>query len=318
MIALTLSILTACGVVQPRSNSTAKGSIGLPLVTQTTIRGGGSVHLNPHIFVIMMENLSYSDALATPSLMAEAHRYAYDTEYFGVTHPSLPNYLAATAGTTFGITSDCLTCFVSSTNLADQLTSAGVSWGAYFGGVSSECYLGTSYGTYAAKHNPFRYFDDLRSSASSCANLHPLADLQLLLSQASSTLPDFVWVTPDICEDGHDCAAQQAGVWLSNEITQITSTTTWKEGGLILVAWDEGSGSDTASITPSGSVEPTGGGGHAFALVVSPLLAPSTVLSTPMNEYSILATLEHAYNLPYLGQAANYAPDVLDPLGNAP
>ena len=81
----------------------------------------------PHTYVIMMENLSYTQALETPSIATLVHRYAHGTNYYCVSRPPLPNYLAMVSGSTFGITTDCLTCYVTSPNLATQLTFAGIS-----------------------------------------------------------------------------------------------------------------------------------------------------------------------------------------------
>jgi hypothetical protein len=106
-----------------------------------------------HVFLVVMENEPFSSALQTPAIDTIAHRYAYVRDSYAASHPSLPNYLALTAGSTFNITSDCLGCYVRVDNLGAELSRAKVSWRAYFQSLSQSCYLGTSYGLYAAKHN---------------------------------------------------------------------------------------------------------------------------------------------------------------------
>ena len=97
----------------------------------TTVQAAG-VPAFDHVFVIVMENHAYSEIIGssaapyTNSLLASG---ALATNYHGVTHPSLPNYLALAGGSTYGITSDCTTCWISAANIADNLENAGKSAG---------------------------------------------------------------------------------------------------------------------------------------------------------------------------------------------
>jgi acid phosphatase len=84
-------------------------------------------------------------------------------------HPSLPNYLALTGGSTFGITSDCTTCFVSAPNIPkDRVEAAGRNWKAYMESMPKPCFVGDSY-PYMQKHDPFIYFNDIRTNAAECS-----------------------------------------------------------------------------------------------------------------------------------------------------
>jgi hypothetical protein len=264
-----------------------------------------------HVFVVVMENLGYTSALGTPGFAALAHRYAYDTHSYAAAHPSLPNYLALTAGSTFGIRSDCLTCYVSAPNLGAELSKARVSWDAYFQSLSSSCYLGTSYGSYAAKHNPFRYYADIRSSPSLCSHLLPYAELPVVLRGPATRVPRFVWVTPNICDDGHSCAPRTAAEWLARFVALVTASAAWQHGGLLLVTWDEGSYGDTSTISPSGRNMTTGGGGHILTLLLTPDLRPGRVLSAPLTPYGILATIEENFDLPLLDSARSWGAHTL-------
>lgn len=64
-----------------------------------------------HIYVIMMENHATSQIIGNntdaPFINQLAHRYAVAMNYHGVTHPSLPNYLATISGDFQGIWDDC-------------------------------------------------------------------------------------------------------------------------------------------------------------------------------------------------------------------
>lgn len=273
----------------------------------TSPASAGGVPVFSHVFEVVMENLSYSSAMATPGFAALAHRYAWAASSYAAAHPSLPNYLALTAGSTFGTTSDCLSCFVSADNLGAQLSRAGISWGAYLQSVSGPCYLGTSYGVYAAKHNPFRYFTDIRSSPSLCSHLVPFTQLAPELAGPPSSVPRFVWVTPNVCDDGHSCPPSEAAAWLEQFVSQLTASPAWRQGGALFVTWDEGAFGDTRRATPQGTVSPTGGGGHVLTLVIAPSVPPGTVISTPLSSYALLATVERSLGLPLLGQAAAWS-----------
>jgi phosphatidylinositol-3-phosphatase len=94
----------------------------------------GSVPSFDHVFTIVMENKSYSSIIgnsAAPYINSLLGSGGLATNYFAVSHPSLPNYLALTGGSTFGITPDCTTCWVSAPNIADNLEAAGKTWKAY-------------------------------------------------------------------------------------------------------------------------------------------------------------------------------------------
>src|SRR2546430_1067449 len=114
-----------------------------------------------HVFVIVMENSSLATALRAPSISALAAKYTLATNYRAVSSPSLPNYLALTSGSTWGITDDAYHVLPAG-GLGAQLTAAGVSWRAYMEGLTSAGCLGSPY-PYALKHNPFAYYGGARS-----------------------------------------------------------------------------------------------------------------------------------------------------------
>src|ERR1700736_4451544 len=124
-----------------------------------------------HVFVIVMENHEYGAVIGSaeaPYINSLAATYGLATNYYGASHPSLPNYLALTAGSTFGIASDCTTCYVNATNIADQVESSGRSWKAYIEDMPTPCFTGASSGNYAMKHNPFMYYNDIRNNPGRC------------------------------------------------------------------------------------------------------------------------------------------------------
>jgi phosphatidylinositol-3-phosphatase len=263
-----------------------------------------------HVIEVVMENLDYAAATSYPGYQALAHEYASATNSYAATHPSLPNYLDLAGGSTFGISSDCTSCYVSANNLGAQLSAKHLSWADFSEGVPGSCYLGAQSGLYAGKHNPFRYFNDIRRSRSMCRHLQTLNALTADLRRAS-TLPKFSFVTPNLCHDGHDCSPSVAFSWLSGFVKSVTASPGWRQQGLLIVTWDEGADSDTSAILPSGQVRGSGGGGHVATLLIAPGVKAGTVVTEPITHASLLASIESNFHLRFLHGAAAWATHTL-------
>jgi phosphatidylinositol-3-phosphatase len=249
-----------------------------------------------HVFIIVLENKSYDKVVnskETPYLGSLARQYGLATNYYGVTHPSLPNYLALTGGSTFNITTDCIDCTVAQPNLVDQLEQAGKSWKAYMESMPSPCFVGDAGPLYRQKHNPFIYYDSVRTNPDRCNKIVPFtqfaADLQ------ASALPDFVWITPNMCADTHDCPLESGDGWLKTWVPQVLASPAWKDDGVLFITFDEGDHSEDDSTI--------GQGGHIATLAISPLAKPGYRSPVAFNHYSLLRTLEDAWHMPALGEA---------------
>jgi len=120
---------------------------------------------------MVMENAEVNDVLANPSARYTTsllRRSGLATESYAITHPSLPNYLALTSGSTHGVRSDCVNCHVDARNIVDQLEAKRISWKAYLEDVPGACFRGSAAAGYAKKHNPFIYYDDIALSPRRC------------------------------------------------------------------------------------------------------------------------------------------------------
>jgi acid phosphatase len=222
----------------------------------------------------VLENTSYNLALSQPYIASLASQYAVATDYHDVGDPSLPNYLAMTAGSTFGIRDDGYH-ELPSTGIGTQLTNAGISWKAYFEGFTGDCF--NSPYPYSLKHNPFAYYGGQCPS-----NVVPMTQLS---SDLSGDTPQLAWITPGLCNDGHDCGVRAADRWLSGIVPQITASPAWQDGGVLLITWDESSAGD----------------GRVALVAVSQKLQGA--ISTPMDHFSLLATVEDLLGVPRLGLA---------------
>jgi phosphatidylinositol-3-phosphatase len=185
------------------------GAMVLPGAVSTVAGAGGSAdaRLN-HVFVIMLENHSFSSVIGNanaPFINSLADQYAVAENYFGVTHPSLPNYVATISGSNWFSNADIPTQTFAHRNLVDQLEENHIRWGAYMQTMPTAGFTGTQYPANAAlyvnKHNPFILFDDVRNDASRRANIKPYTSLASDLN--SGAAPNFVWITPNQCHDMH-------------------------------------------------------------------------------------------------------------------
>ena len=258
---------------------------------------GAPVPAFKHIFVIMLENREYDQVIGSPqasNLTDLAKQYGVATSYYGVRHPSLPNYIALTGGDTFGIASDCTGCFVNQTNLVDQLEAAGKSWKGYMESMPQTCFVGDAPPLYRQKHNPFIYYDDVRNDPARCSKVVPFT--QFAVDLQANALPDFVWITPNMCNDMHDCPASAGDAWLETWVPQIIASPAWRDRGALFITFDEGSGAAGCCTYASG--------GRIATLVISPLGKPGYASDVAYDHYSLLRTIEAAWGLPLLGKAS--------------
>jgi hypothetical protein len=234
----------------------------------------------PHVFVIVMENRSYSQAISTGYIAGLASQYAVATDYHGVSHPSLPNYLALTSGTTWGITDDGFHALPAG-GLGTELSSAGIAWRAYMEGMSNGCFHSPY--PYALKHNPFAYY------GSACPpQVVPFTQFS---QDLAGNTPQFSWITPNLCNDGHDCSNSVADAWLSQTVPAILNSNAWQDGGMLVITWDEGEDTSNSVLT----------------LIIRPNPVNHSS-ARPYDHYSLLATIEDTLGVGRLGQAAQATP----------
>jgi phosphatidylinositol-3-phosphatase len=247
-----------------------------------------------HVVVIVFENKEEQSVIGTsdaPTFTALSRRYAQLTQYYGVAHPSLPNYLALVSGSTHGITDDCTTCVVSARNLADSLDAAGKTWKLYAEALPRPGYTGGFSGRYAKKHAPFLYFRDVVARPARLKRVVPLTGLRTDLR--AGKLPDFALVVPDLCHSMHDCSVATGDAWLKATIPPLLRLA----NTAVFVVFDEGS-SDAR------------GGGHIPALVAGTAVRPHSRFVAVTSHYGLLRTIEDAWSLPRLGRSARAGPIV--------
>jgi phosphatidylinositol-3-phosphatase len=303
-----------------------------------------------HIVEIMMENTSFATIIGNPNapqINALASRYGLATSYFGVTHPSEPNYVANMGGSFFGIQDDnqfyCTPALastdphcagttvdhtVTAQSLADQLTAAGMTWRGYFqnlppippsgvimtgpnaNGPYSFKWPTNSVALYASKHNPFVNFTGTQSAL---ANMVP--DTQLASDLAAGDLANFSLIVPDQCHDMHGtggCADENGLIsagdtYVGNTVAEILASKAWQEGRNAIVITWDEDDFSDIGQPGTGCCGSDVGGGHVATIVITNRTEHPIQDPTPYNHYSLLLTIEDAFRLPCLANACNAA-----------
>jgi len=311
------------------------------------------------------------------------------SQFYGTGHFSLDNYVAMVSGQSPNnqTQSDCLTYteFVSTgvapddqligsgcvyptsvETVANQLEGAGLSWKAYMEdmgndpsresatcahppiGAPDNTQKATVGDQYATRHNPFMYFHSIIDSPSCQTNVVNLDALPHDL-QSVATTPNYVFITPNLCHDGHDspCVNGEPGGLISADqflqtwVPRITSSPAFQQDGLLIITFDEAEievtfvngqltiGGDASACCdeqpgPNSNgkvlgVQATGpgifgpGGGVTGEVLLSRFISPGTVSNVPYNHYSQLKSIEDLFGLGHLGYAA---PDGLKGFGS--
>ena len=291
---------------------------------------------------------------------------AFVPNYYATGHESLDNYISMVSGQgpNTETQSDCqiYTKFQPGTptsngqyvgqgcvyppgvqNIATQLEGNGYTWKGYMQDMANSApsqpatcrhpafnsrdttQTATASDQYAARHNPFVYFESIIDFPTCQANDVDLSQLSSDLASTSTT-PDYAFITPDLCNDGHDtpCADGQPGgmvqanSFLKSLVPQILGSPAYKDRGLLIVTFDEAEGDPQSSnpdasaccgeqpgpntVNPGGPV-PGPGGGRVGAVMLSPCIKPNTVTNDAYNHYSLLRSVEDNFGLPHLGFA---------------
>jgi hypothetical protein len=280
-----------------------------------------------HIFEIVLENHSTGDIIGNanaPAINALAKQYGLATDYYGITHPSEPNYVAMVGGDFYGIQDDDAYNLpdhtINQPSLAQQLEGAGLTWKAYEQSLPYAGFTGTTFGNqlYRSKHNGFLNFAAVQNDPAEMQKNVP--DTQLFVDLATNKVPNFSFIVPDQCHDMHgtsDCSDDATKVsagdtYTSQVITAIMVSQTWREGNnAIVITFDEGDTDagccDAGTHDPNNLDSGSGGGGQIVTIVITNHGPRGLQVSTPYNHYSLLLTVEDAFGLGCLANTCDSA-----------
>jgi hypothetical protein len=261
------------GAASPALGSVASG--------QSSNQSSNHAHELGRVFVIMEENHAQDHVIGDPHMPftnALAKRYGQATNYYGVTHTSEPNYIAATSGSNWDVNNDngwnptatsTAVNHYDHLNIVDELEAAHIRWAAYMDAMPTAGYLedswpgGTVGALYASKHNPFVLYNDVRDNPARLAKIKPYSSLKTDLNRANA--PRYVWISPDQCNDIHggiytavaghpetpcpysdvagDAADEslkaKADAFLKSTVSTIMHSRAWTRNSVIFVTADE-------------------------------------------------------------------------------
>jgi acid phosphatase len=238
-------------------------AIGTATITATaeTISGSASVTVTrqnfDHVFIVVLENRDFSDVVGNPNMPyynSLAQQYGLATSYYADLHPSIGNYFMMTVGDTI-TDDDGWQGVITMDNVVRRLLAAGKTWKSYAENLPSQGYIGGDQGLYTRHHNPVTYFSDVVNDNAQRQNLVNFN--QFASDVSANRLPDYVFLVPNSCSDGHDCSDATIDGWLSANLPQLISSTAF-QNSLLIITFDE---SRTSS---------TNGGGRIPYVIVSP------------------------------------------------
>jgi acid phosphatase len=239
-----------------------------------------------HVVLVMFENKASSQITSSsaPYFGSLASQGASFSQSYAITHPSQPNYIALLSGSTQGVTSDSCPKTFSAENLAHQVTSAGLSFKGYSESMPSNGYTGCSSGTYMRKHNSWVDFSNNAASVN-------LTYASFPASSSYSALPTVSFVTPNMCDDMHDCSIGTGNSWLQSHLDSYAQ---WAKthNSLLIVTFDE---DNSLSLN------------HIYTTFVGAHVKAGTY-SEKITHYTVLRTIESAYGLSAIGGAASVSP----------
>lgn len=226
-----------------------------------------------NVFIVLEENADYDSVIGSasmPYLNSLATTYGLATEYYSNTHPSIGNYFMLTTGEIV-TNNDDYTGTVKIDNVVRHLLTAGKTWKAYEESLPYAGYTTPDVGEYARRHCPLSYLSDVIDSKTEILNLVPFT--QFATDLRSGSFPDYSFITPNLCNDAHDCPLATADAWLKTNIAPLIKSTAFQDGGLLIIVFDESADDDTH------------GGGRVAWVAVSPEFSKAGYKSTTLYQH---------------------------------
>ncbi|MBV8498063.1 MAG: acid phosphatase [Candidatus Eremiobacteraeota bacterium] len=229
-----------------------------------------------HVTIVLMENKDYhrvvgnveapylnTTLIPQGALLRNSH---------AIGHPSEPNYLALFSGSTQGVDGDQCPLYFTRTNVASELIAAGKTFSGYSESMPRDGYKGCYHGLYDRNHNPWVEFKNVPDNDN------------LVYRGFPKHVASFVWITPNLCHDTHDCPVDIGDKWLSKNLPPIIA---WDKthDGLLILTWDEAAPDIDRK-------------NHIATVLVGPMIRPGVTNTENVDHYSVLRTIEKILNVP--------------------
>src|SRR6266568_7518318 len=250
-----------------------------------------------YILIIVMENKNFSQINGSPSapyLNQLAINYSLATKYTACDHPSLPNYMCLTGGYDY-FGNNCGpagSCTTSNSSIVDRVESAGLSWRAYMEDMPFPCYKSAS-GNYTFLTDPFLFYNSIGSNSTRCATHVVPAnsggkglpdDILVNALGSATTASNYMWLTPNLCNNMHNCSISQGDNYLSKLVPLILNSYIFKtQKAALFITFDEGYGR-----------YPTD---YVYTIWAGPAVKTHYESSIQYSHYSLPRTIEVAWGL---------------------
>ena len=254
-----------------------------------------------HVYIVMEENTNYASVVGNssmPYLNGLINKYGLATQYYANTHPSIGNYFMLTTGQIIS-NNDGYTGTVTADNVVRHLLTAGKTWKAYEESLPYTGYIKPDTGNYVRRHCPLSYLSDVVNSSTEKMNLVPFT--QFPKDMANNALPAYSFITPNICNDAHNCSLGTADAWLKKNIDPLVQNSNFKNGDLLIIEFDESANDNTH------------GGGRVVWVAISPKYSKAGYKSTTLYQHqSTLRLMMQGLGLASYPGKASSAPNMAE------
>lgn len=232
------------------------------------------------VLIIILENQDAANVLKDPYMNSLAQRGAYFTNYHGIGHPSYPNYLALTGGSTFGVINNSQQ-ELNVSSIADLLEAKDLGWAQFaedYPGTAVNCFTGDYRGRYGRKHAPFLSYTPITGSSRCVRHVMNAAHVPF-------PLPNYSLYVPNMDNDGHDTSVAYSANWLKGFLEPLLSRPELART-LVVVTYDESQTGDNPIYT----------------VFLGSMIQAGTTDDAARDHYSLLRTIEENFQLGTLGR----------------
>jgi phospholipase C len=234
-----------------------------------------------HIVIVILENKNAGSAKSQPFMGWLAGDGVYLAQYYAITHPSQPNYIAMISGSTEGVAGD------GNVILDRPHIGRFVTWKTYAEDYpEGACHKDKQIGRYVRKHNPFISFVDV-ADHEACRNIVPFTHFED--DFRSGNLPQLSLVIPNLDDDAHDQPVRFADDWLTAKFKPLMADSSLWTGTLLVVTFDE----DAKLLKTAG-----GDGNRVYTALWGGAVLPHTVIAdVSYDHYDLLRTVEEIFHV---------------------
>ncbi len=247
------------------------------------------------VFWITLENTDAEDALKQPFLKKFAQNGVYFNQFYAVTHPSQPNYIAMVSGSRNGIYTDRIST-INASSIVDSLEAKNLTWKSYADDYPGNCFTGSKHLNYVRKHEPFISFQNIQTNPERCSKI--VNSKELAQDVKNGEYADYIFYVPNLLNDGHDTDIHYSGNFVAKLLTPLLKNEAFMQDRIIILTFDES--------------ENYLGENRIYTAIYGSGVKPGYVSSKAYNFYDLLKTIVTAMKIEPVGRGDQNASVILD------